>query len=188
METNPADLTALVTDLLDQIEREQRAVLEALKCPNDVLAVREIINGLRPSPWPVKDARRNGLRATYATFALTFVNKTRLYLDPAAPIPAMAAYNALFAGAFASDTVLSAAKQAASQHGSLKGIETRREKAPQKAAEHDVSIFALADEYGPVRSSETAKLDWIARMLRERHQVEKSTKTIKRRLSTRVKE
>ena len=73
--------TELIEEQLARIERAERAILEELGCPTDLVAVYAILAGESPTPWLQRNAPRDERRAQHAMYALLYVQKTRQYLS-----------------------------------------------------------------------------------------------------------
>lgn len=135
--------TERLEDELDRIEQAERALLDSLRCPIDLVAIYDILNGERPEPWPKRTSARDRRRARYAMFALAFVQQTRSHISLTHGNPQRAAYWALLAGAFAGD-IVAHAEGVAFGKSRRRGGHTRGHKLAAKATKHDALIAKLS--------------------------------------------
>jgi hypothetical protein len=173
----------LITDLLDRVERAERAILIDLHCPTDVVAIYAILKGEQRVPWPTRRAARATTRARHAMHALVLLAQTRAHLALGHEDPFLAAHNALLAGLHANDVAANAVLAA----GTKRGGQARGRQKADEATTYDRDIaryyrqWEQSDElqatYGyrsPVR--------YIKDRIYAKHKTHLDTRTIQRTL------
>ena len=129
----------LVEDLLARVERAERDILTALRCPHDLPAIYAILDSPK-KPWPRRMTKRDQQRARYAMHALAHVAETRRHVALGVENARLAARAALLAGLFAGDAALQVALAAQADQMPRKGGHARGKQIAQRATAHDATI------------------------------------------------